>query len=128
MDAEEFDITAELRDVLGLSAGIPKDAPVADFDQLVGQIEAEANPHPRSKKVHYRHDRLASTDEHPTRFADALKAPRVHAACGSYFPPDRVTDQPDRVDCRRCLQYVPPSPDTLAAMLAQLDDWGPRHA
>src|SRR5215203_4363792 len=116
---EDFDITEQLRAVLTPDSQHSDRA--EDLDMLLGQIAAEENPHPRSLKIHYRHARLADTERHPTRWADAQKAPRKHASCGGYFPPDRVTDRPESVDCKRCRQNLPVTRDTLAAMVAQLD-------
>jgi hypothetical protein len=93
-----------------------------DLDMVLGQIAAEGNPRPRSLKVHYRHPRLANTERHPTRWADAQRAPRVHASCGGYFPPDRVTDQGERVDCRRCQEHVPATAAVIAEMFARMDE------
>jgi hypothetical protein len=118
----EGEDTVKIRIAEALTPTNRTDGKVEDFDHLVGQLAAEENPRPRSLKIHYRHPRLADTERHPTRWADAQRAPRIPAACGGYYPPDRVTDRPETVDCERCLQYAPPTPDTLAAMLAQLDE------
>ena len=53
----------------------------------------------------------------------------MHASCGLFVPPANVTDEAERVDCKKCLAYVPVTRDTLAQLVAQLDEAmsRPRH-